>query len=394
MKIEKIYIGGWFQRTMLHLTEIYDFFREGTSRLPLDKKKLKHLRENLDIREFDYSVDGFEYIKYTTNSGIGVKIYEDGLMVLDDEETDSVSMISDVKNLAKYYDEKFSPAISYIFSLGAPVPKELANIQSVFPYFIVLNNATHEEIDELINKTDKQKYYRFSNENFDIVRGDKYYFINNKKKKLEHVERYIEEQIFMREFKGQLHRYLHLHRTIWEKIDEVKEKTKVKGKNIMEFHDKLEGYSKTINLVESRINQMNTYLKTREKIAKKDNDLNEFLTVMEYRYETLDDTLAYIKHIWTMTKNYVNSAMKLFNDLQSEITQKNISDLTVVTSMGVGASLLDLFSETSLPTVTLPGLYYFAILALIGYGVKAIMNFISENRKYSVTDIEYDKDIK
>lgn len=394
MKIEKIYVGGWFQRTMLHLTEIYDFLREGDSRLNLDKDKLQVLRANLDIKELDYNVDGFEYIEYNTNDDIKVKIYEDGLIILSRAETSSVAMINDVKNITSYYEEKFSPAISYIFSLGAPVPKELAHIETVYPYFIVLNNAKQAEIEELISKTDNEKYFRFSNENFDIVRGDEYYFVNNKKKQAEHVERYIEEQIFIREFKGQLHRYLHLHRTIWEKIDEVKEQTKVKGKNIMDFYDKLEGYSKTINLVETRINQMNTYLKTREKIAKKDNDLNEFLCVMEYRYETLDDTLSYIKQIWTMTKNYVNSAMKLFNDLQSEITQKSVSDLTVVTSMGVGASLLGLFTETELPAVTAPGIMYFLILAAIGYGVNKIMKLISENRKYNVTDIEYDKDIK
>ena len=394
MKIEKIYVGGWFQRTMLHLTEIYDFLREGDSRLNLDKDKLQVLRANLDIKELDYNVDGFEYIEYDTNDDIKVKIYEDGLIILSRAETSSVAMINDVKNITSYYEEKFSPAISYIFSLGAPVPKELAHIETVYPYFIVLNNAKQAEIEELISKTDNEKYFRFSNENFDIVRGDVYYFVNNKKKQAEHVERYIEEQIFIREFKGQLHRYLHLHRTIWEKIDEVKEQTKVKGKNIMDFYDKLEGYSKTINLVETRINQMNTYLKTREKIAKKDNDLNEFLCVMEYRYETLDDTLSYIKQIWAMTKNYVNSAMKLFNDLQSEITQKSVSDLTVVTSMGVGASLLGLFTETELPAVTAPGIMYFLILAAIGYGVNKIMKLISENRKYNVTDIEYDKDIK
>lgn len=394
MKIEKIYVGGWFQRTMLHLTEIYDFLREGDSRLNLDKDKLQVLRANLDIKELDYNVDGFEYIEYDTNDDIKVKIYEDGLIILSRAETSSVAMINDVKNITSYYEEKFSPAISYIFSLGAPVPKELAHIETVYPYFIVLNNAKQAEIEELISKTDNEKYFRFSNENFDIVRGDEYYFVNNKKKQAEHVERYIEEQIFIREFKGQLHRYLHLHRTIWEKIDEVKEQTKVKGKNIMDFYDKLEGYSKTINLVETRINQMNAYLKTREKIAKKDNDLNEFLCVMEYRYETLDDTLSYIKQIWVMTKNYVNSAMKLFNDLQSEITQKSVSDLTVVTSMGVGASLLGLFTETELPAVTAPGIMYFLILAAIGYGVNKIMKLISENRKYNVTDIEYDKDIK
>lgn len=33
MKISNVYIGGWFQRTMLQLTEIYDFLRDCKSQL-------------------------------------------------------------------------------------------------------------------------------------------------------------------------------------------------------------------------------------------------------------------------------------------------------------------------------------------------------------------------
>jgi hypothetical protein len=68
MKVEKIYIGGWFQRTMLHLTEIYDFLREGTSKLNLDKKKLLTYREALGITSVGFGVNGFEYIEF---SGVG-----------------------------------------------------------------------------------------------------------------------------------------------------------------------------------------------------------------------------------------------------------------------------------------------------------------------------------
>ena len=31
MEIKRVYIGGWFQRTMLQLSELYDFLSEGTS---------------------------------------------------------------------------------------------------------------------------------------------------------------------------------------------------------------------------------------------------------------------------------------------------------------------------------------------------------------------------
>ena len=207
------------------------------------------------------------------------------------------------------------------------------------------------------------------------------------------VERYIEEQIFIREFKAQLHRYLNLHRIIWEKIDEVKENSHVRGKDIIAFSNKIDGYRKTVNLIDSRINQMNTYIKTREKIAKSDSNLIESLDLIGYRYETLINTVSYMQQIWAMTKNYLNQAAKLFDSLESSITEKSVNSLTIVTSMGVGASLIDLFTESA-PSFSSFGIIYFFILAIVGYSVNKIMKKISENRKYEISDIEYDKNIK
>lgn len=390
MKIEKVYIGGWFQRTMLHLTEIYSFLKDGESRLKLDKKKLSANREALDIENLDFGVDGFEFVEFSTTDGISVKIIEDGLIILSSDGGDG-ELAAGIDNLAKYYEEKLSPAISYIFSLGAPVPKELAGIKTVYPYFIVLDNASEADMQGVIAQTEEQNYSEFKNDSFEVLRSDKYYFINHKKKSLDTIERYIEERIFAREFKGQLHHYLDLHRLIWEKIAAVKEKTKVRGKDIVEFSSKIDDYAKTINLVDSRINQMSTYLRTREKIAKSDPDLNEFLDAIEYRYETLGDTLAYIQQIWTMTKNYVNSAKVLFSDLQQEITQKSVDNLTIVTSMGVGASLIALFTATEMPEFTTFGIFYFFALALIGFIVNKTLKFIGAKRKYEIADKDYEK---
>lgn len=218
------------------------------------------------------------------------------------------TLFADLDKLTDYYENKLSPAFSYLFSLGAPVPKKLAHIETVYPYFVICDKATKEEMNTLLSRTDKQKYFEFDNEKYDVIRGEVYYFINNKKSSEENIQRYIEEQIFIREFKGQLHRYLNLHRIIWEKIDEVKERANVKGADILQFTTKLESYAKTISLIEGRINQTSTYLPTREKIAKNDKELIEFLNLSGYRYETLKDTLDYIKHLWSMTKNYVSSA--------------------------------------------------------------------------------------
>ena len=393
MRISDVYIGGWFQRTMLQLSEIYDFLRECKTQLNLDQDKLNEYHKNLEIGKIDYGVSGEEYIEFTTALNIKVKIFEDGLIVLNNQKVSEDTLFADINHVTDYYENKLSPAFSYLFSLGAPVPKELANIETVYPYFIVCDNATKDEITDLLSSTEKQKYFEFTNTKYDVVRGDKYYFINNKKQSGEDIERYIEEQIFIREYKGQLHRYLNLHRIIWEKIDNVKEQSKVKGSDIVKFSTKLEGYAKTVNLIDGRINQMSTYIPTREKIAKSDPELSEFLAISGYRYETLKDTLDYIKALWSMTKNYVSSAQKLFSELKSDVTNKSISNLTIVTSMGVGASLINLFTGSA-PTFSIFGVIYFFALALIGYSVNKIMKLIAKKRTYEINDIEYDKDIK
>ncbi len=393
MKISNIYIGGWFQRTMLQLSEIYDFLRECKSQLDLDSEKLMEFRKNLEIGKIDYGVSGEEYIEFTTALNIKVKIFEDGLIILNNYSVSEDTLFADIEHVTSYYENKLSPAFSYLFSLGAPVPKELANIETVYPYFIVCDNASKEDIQDLLSRTEKQKYFEFKNTKYDVVRGDKYYFINNKKQSFENIERYIEEQVFIREFKGQLHRYLNIHRIIWEKIDKVKENVNVKGAEIIKFTSKLEGYAKTINLIEGRIKQMSTYISTREKIAKSDDELAEFLAISGYRYETLRDTLDYIKYLWDMTKSYVNSAQKLFDGIKQDVTSSSVDNLTIVSSMSAGAALLDLFTGSA-PTFTIFGVIYFFLLAFLGWGSSKILGKISRSRKYEVSDIEYEKDIK
>jgi len=393
MRISNVYVGGWFQRTMLQLSEIYDFLRNCDSQLEFDSAKLSELRKSLEIGNISYGVAGEEYVEFTTALNIKVKIFEDGLIVLNNCKVSEDTLFADIDKVTDYYEHRLSKAINYLFSLGAPVPKELANIETVFPYFVVCDNASKEEISELLSKTEKQKYFEFNNTNYDVLRGDAYYFINNKEQSFENIERYIEEQIFIREFKGQLHRYLNLHRIIWEKIDQVKENIHVKGEDIVKFTSKLEGYSKTINLIDGRIRQMATYIATREKIAKSDEDLEEFLAISGYRYETLRDTLEYIKCIWDMTKNYVSSAQKLFDGIKTDVTSSSVNTLTIVTSMSAGASIIGLLTKSQ-PEFTTFGFIYFFILAIVGWVSTKLISFISKSRKYEVADVAYDKDIK
>jgi len=54
---------------------------------------------------------------------------------------------------------------------------------------------------------------------------------------------------------------------------------------------------------------------------------------------------------------------------------------------------LGLFTESA-PEFTSFGFLYFLILAIVGWSVNKLMKWINENRKYEISDIEYEKDIK
>ena len=393
MQIERVYIGGWFQRTTLHLSELYDFLTEGYSPLALKKQKLLELQSGLDLSSVEMKVDSLQYILVTTTDAVAYRIYEDGLIVLERDCSDADVLQEDITSLTSYYERKLSPAFNYLFSLGAPVPKELANIKTVYPYFVVLHKGTKADVSKLLEEFEQEQYFEVNHKNYDLFRGDKLYIINNKGEVLPNIGRFVEEQIFIREFKGQMHRYLNLHRIIWEKIADIKERGSIRGSQIGALHDKIEGYSKTINLIDARINQMGSYIGTREAIMNSDEQLKNFVDVLEYKYETLDDTLSYIKEIWRMTKNYVSSAVSLFSDLQAEATQKSVENLTVVTSMGVGATLIGLFTTDQIPNITIFGIGYFFALAAIGYTASKLIKWFYARKTYTVSYEDYDSHI-
>lgn len=390
-RTEKIYIGGWFQRTMLHLTEIHQFISEGTSDLPLAQEHLSTNRKSLDIKDFSLVVDGFETIQFVTNNGIHVKIMEDGLIAVNKDIVNGEIQKS-VNEITKYYEDKLSPAFNYLFSLGAPVPKELATIKTVLPFFIVVNGKSDAEMGKLFTSMDKQTYANYSNDCFDTFGGEKYFFINVKKKNVSDrgLENYIEETMFFREFRWQLRRYLNLHRTIWSEVASLKERAKIKQREVQKCAARLDDIHRTVTLVDTRINQMGTYFATRETIAKSDPDFEKFLGIMEYRYETLSNSLDYVKELWAMTTNYVVSAQKLFKSLEDRITQKILSNMNIIFGVMIASTLIGFLRETKFPTWSWWGLVYSVFILVSGFTAIKIIQFVATRGKLKVSENTYE----
>lgn len=384
-----ITFGGWYQRTTLHLTEISRFFTNTYSDLDLSSEKLRELHKNLDLKSVKRISWLIEYLEIETKSGIKIRYYEDGLYFL---SIKSNEVEKESRKLKKYFEEKFKPAIDYIFSLGAPTPKILANIKDDHPIVIggVSLNPRRINLDE---KVYGKVYSETVSRNARVFKTPDYISViisKSSKKELEHL---IEMQIFFREFKSQLHKYLNTHRKIWEEIAEIKEKKEIKGKEIGKYKSQLESYQKTINLIGNRINQMGSYAETRASLAKKLGVEANLISHFEYKHEDLSNTLDYIKEIWKMTENYVDSALQLMRDLQGKTNTKGLKSIQLLASIGVVSGLVRYANIGSLQKVDFWGIFYILVLATIAFGLDFWMKKNAKNKSYKLKFTQRDRDI-
>ena len=427
----KIIFGGWYQRTTLHLSEIYDLFAMGHSNLPLSPEKLSEFKENFGFKSVVRTPGYLEYVEATTNHGIIVRYYEDGLYTL---EFDSTDILNSQKILEHYFENNISPAISYIFSLGAPTPKVVANIKTEHPTVVVdqvknledyeaplpngrgifsqassgaeslrretsslssttLRSGHFAKGDKFDNLKFGEVYSKIVSGNFAVYKAPKFIFVISNHKKPEILINLVEMQIFFREFKDQLEKYLNIHRNIWEEISALKEKKQIKGNEISKYRVLLEQYLTTINLISNRINQMGSYIKTRQSIAK-ELELETSLTkLFQYKFDSLNDTLGYIKEIWKMTSDYTENSLKLLGDLENNSLNNSIKSLQVITSIGVVSGVLGYLTKDALPTPTYKGVIFFVILVILSIAVNFIITLVYKNLKYKIKFSERKEDI-
>ncbi len=386
--IVKIVFGGWYQRTTLHLSEVFHFFYDGTSFENFPKEKLLEYRENLNLiaaqREFGY----LEKIKAQTKEGIEITYYEDGLYLL---EIASSDVEESKKILSEYYEKRFAPAINYLFSLGAPTPKILSNIK--IPHSIVIEvfqeNTKNYSVDPQFGKV----YSKISYKDFTVLKTKDYIFVVLPERKQEFFEPLNEMQIFFREFKQQLWKYLRIHRKVWEEIDKIIETGKIGGKEISDRLGKLQSYRRTIGLIRNRINQMDAYVSTRSSLSKYLKIEGSFRVLFEYRFEDLTNTLNYTKELWSATIDYVDSAISTLQDLEKSVSERNLESIKIIASIGVISLILGYLAAESYPAVTFVG-----IVSLIGFAVVAllinlIIKLFAGHKNYEIVFDELDTNL-
>ncbi|OGK17148.1 hypothetical protein A2690_02130 [Candidatus Roizmanbacteria bacterium RIFCSPHIGHO2_01_FULL_39_12b] len=381
MKKYTVTLGGWYQRTTLHLSEIHGFLESGFSKLPLSKEKLESFHKNLNLKSAERHADFFEFIEAHTTDHIVIKYYEDGLYILTLENED---ILSSQKTLQDYFDNLFEPAINYIFSLGAPTPKILAHIKTSHPFVVTsfVNSIKSFDFEE---KTFGKSYEIIESRQAKVYKTNDYIIIVSLKNNEKIIEELIETQIFFREFKDQLEKYLNIHRVIWEEISKIKEKEKIRGREVEEYRVKLDSYQKTVDLITNRINQMGSYSLTRASIARKLDLEKTLVDLFQYRFEVLQDTLAYIQEIWSMTDKYLKTAIQTIVEIKNQSASRNIVSLQVITTVGVVAALYGHLTRLDFPHITQVGILYLIILLSLTWLINYSIMKIFKNKTYKVS---------
>ncbi len=380
-EISKVYFGGWYQRTTLHLTEIFEFLLEAKSNLDLSKQRLTSFRNEMRLKSVSREAGYLEYVKATTEDGIEIRYFEDGLYVLSLESHNVPRAKETLKN---YYENIFAPAFAYIFSLGAPTPKELANIKTVHPIAVgvIFGQPEKYEVDELRYG---KVYSSVGSSELVVKKLPEYIFLVAKARNKAMLEGLVEMQIFFREFKDQLQKYLDIHRSLWEKISEIKERKVIRGNEVEEMRMELDNYQKTINLISSRINQMGAYVHTRADIAKSLKIAEQLDKIFQYKFDVLSNSHSYIKDIWVMTNNYLSTAIAVINEIKSQAVNKNIQSLQIITTYGVVGGIIGYLSKDSLPQITSSGMVYFGVLVLATALVNKFVAFVYKRSRYKLT---------
>jgi hypothetical protein len=191
-------------------------------------------------------------------------------------------------------------------------------------------------------------------------------------------------QIFFREFKDQLEKYLNIHRKIWEDITIIKEKGRIKGKDIVNSKIQLESYDRSINLINNRINQMGSYVKTRQSISNELGIEEHLMKVFDYKFETLSNTLSYIKEIWLMTADYVKNVLSVLTDIENRSLNNSIKSLQIIMSVGVVSGIIGYLSRSELPKVTTAGWIYLGELIVITLLINISIYWLYRRINYKV----------
>lgn len=373
MKINKIYVGSWYPRTVFHFNELYEFLKDGTSHLALDKNKIKSLRDS--INPTDISLDDFlgrrmlnaRFDKYHFEN------HESGLMLLSCDCVDVVDFKKEMISLSGFAFKKVFPSFSYLYSLGAPIPKVFSAMKSVMPYVFFVEDASREEIFSFFEENGFNVLKEVKNNKIEVFYSKSFVVIKGDQKTAENLIR--EGLYYINDAENQFQRILDLHRFVWSEVSDIKSSQKIKYKNLPETRDLIMEINSEVVFFKSRIEQLDNILKIQSSRVKNlfDEENDPVWGYVSDRFNSLTDSGEYIKSLWTMTDDYLKGSLDLVSLVYQESSAKQINILQFIFIISAVASIIALGS-----------IYGFDYYALGPSGEQILTN---KAISFSVTDL-------
>lgn len=341
MKINKVYVGSWYPRTMFHLNELYEFLSEGTSHLSLDPNKVKDLKASLDPKEVVLEQTSGEKIVHAKFDKYDFEGRESGLYLFSCCCIESDKVTEEMENLSNLAFKKVFSSFNYLYSLGAPIPKVFSAMKSVMPYVFTVSNIAKGEVELFLEEHNQKIIKKFKNKDIEIYYGKTIIIINGDPKLAEEI---INEAIYyIHDAESQFQRILDLHRFIWDEVTQIKLSNKIKYKDLAATRDLIMEIDSEVIFFKSRIDQIEKILKVQlSKID--DKNIDSVWGNIRMGFNSVIDSGDYIKSLWEMTNNYLNSATELVSLVYAESSKKQINALQFIFVISAVASVMALGS--------------------------------------------------
>lgn len=376
MEVTRIISGSWFPRTKLHLKEYFTFLKDAKTHLPLDTDTLMQSHDILSPENTAYHGGRFDTVTASMR-GYDVSYSEDGLLLITKEVN---NLLSDIVELRHFYDDRIAVALSFIYSLGTPVILHSIPHVGTRPMLIITKGATKDDVNGLMAELEDEVHFVATEGKTTVHFGDDHILIDTPDPDDPKISALASMLILFREYEHKLRHFLDLHRTIWESIVTMRDKETLVTKDLPIIRDTLLDYRRDLAVIHGRLGQMEAYIEARNQ-AVDDAGLSDWLTGLEtYRFVKLGSATRYIKELWNMLNEYIESTVAITGLLYQENLRKeiNFQQFIFLVSAVAGTITLgtlagaDIFLEGPAGEPISGTMYRFKIIGIVKFGGIAI----------------------
>jgi hypothetical protein len=382
MKVDRVILGTWFQRTNLHLEEFFRFAKHGAAPEGLDPEQVREHRRRMDIKSAVFHEAVMNSVQMECGR-ISASMTEDGVILAWMTGGD---IKHDGKELHEFHAHRLDPAIRYLFSLGAPLPKEVSRIREEY-LLVAFTTFGPKDVASAFQAFDDDVHSHAVSEGIEVWVGRELALISIEGAPFGQAELdgFVRDLVFFREFERQLHSYLRLHREIWDEITGIREARTMRYRDFPAVRGKIMSFQKTLGIVKARLNQMEDILGGR-RVGEGKIMAKVLSGLGMYNFNSLLSSQKYVSHLWEMTADHADDTLELLDTLYQENTQRELNALKFITLITAITSFFGMNIafpwDESWPRLQGSSFAVAALVTAVAFAVYHLLRVIIQNRYF------------